>query len=91
LARSSTAIWGKVGEGKEGGGDDWGDGEQNERRKGRGKGRGKGKEEKREEEEEWEWEGERVGPQGADSSPPPLRVAKTGKNHLNEEITPPPP
>ncbi len=21
-------------------------------------------------------------------SPPPLRVAKTGKNHLNEEITP---
>jgi hypothetical protein len=28
-------------------------------------------------------------PQGADSPPPlPLRVAKTGKNHLNEEITP---
>jgi hypothetical protein len=27
-------------------------------------------------------------PQGADSLPPPLRVAKTGKNHLNEEITP---
>jgi hypothetical protein len=26
-------------------------------------------------------------PQGADSLPPPLRVAKTGKNHLNEEIT----
>ncbi len=28
-------------------------------------------------------------PQGADSLPPhPLRVAKTDKNHLNEEITP---
>jgi hypothetical protein len=26
--------------------------------------------------------------QGADSLPPPLRVAKTGKNHLKEEITP---
>ncbi len=26
--------------------------------------------------------------QGADSLPPPPRVAKTGKNHLNEEITP---
>jgi hypothetical protein len=27
-------------------------------------------------------------PQGADSLLPPLRVAMTGKNHLNEEITP---
>jgi hypothetical protein len=27
-------------------------------------------------------------PQGALSLPPPLRVVKTGKNHLNEEITP---
>ncbi len=26
--------------------------------------------------------------QGADSLPPPLRVAKTGKNHLSEEINP---
>jgi hypothetical protein len=27
-------------------------------------------------------------PQGAESLPPPLRVAKTGKNHMNDEITP---
>ncbi len=31
-----------------------------------------------------------TGPQGADSLPLPLRVAKTeGKNHLYKEITPP--
>jgi hypothetical protein len=30
-------------------------------------------------------------PQGADSLPLPLRVAKTGKNLLKEEITTPPP
>jgi hypothetical protein len=31
-------------------------------------------------------------PQGAELTPPfPQRVAKTGQNHLNEEITPPPP
>ncbi len=57
-------------------------------REGEGKGEGEreGKEEKREEEEEWEWEweweGRRLLP------PPPLRVAKTGKNHFNEEFTP---
>jgi hypothetical protein len=27
-------------------------------------------------------------PQGADPPPPHLRVAKAGRNHLNEEITP---
>jgi hypothetical protein len=27
-------------------------------------------------------------PQGADPHPPPLRVGKAGRNHLNEEITP---
>ncbi len=30
-------------------------------------------------------------PQAADPLPPPLRVAKTGRNHLNKEFTPPPP
>jgi hypothetical protein len=29
-----------------------------------------------------------LGPQGTDSLPLPVRVAKTGKNNLNEEITP---
>jgi hypothetical protein len=29
-----------------------------------------------------------VNPQGADPPPPFLCVAKTGRNHLNEEITP---
>jgi hypothetical protein len=29
--------------------------------------------------------------QGADPLPLPLLVAKTGRNHLNEDITPPPP
>ncbi len=30
-------------------------------------------------------------PQGADPLPVPLSVAKAGRNHLNEEITSPPP
>jgi hypothetical protein len=29
-----------------------------------------------------------VTPQGADHLPLPLRIAKTGRNHLNEEFTP---
>ncbi len=33
----------------------------------------------------------RVPTKGCRPSPLPLRVAKAGKNHLNEEITPPPP
>jgi hypothetical protein len=31
-----------------------------------------------------------VVPQGADPLPLPLRAAKAGRNHLNEELTPPP-
>jgi hypothetical protein len=31
------------------------------------------------------------GPQGADPQPPFLFGGKAGRNHLNEEITPPPP
>ncbi len=33
----------------------------------------------------------RWAPQAADLLPPPLRVAKTGRNNLKEEFTPPPP